>query len=63
VKCVYLLTQSDQEEWAVYGWVEKIRTILINALQSSDKQTIQETKELTNRLVLYGYTQFLDLLR
>ena len=62
VKCVNLLTRGDKERWRTFGWDEQLRTILINALQSPDKQTHKEAKELANRLVLYGNTQFLDLL-
>jgi len=44
------------------GSNEQIRTILMNALQSSDGQAIEEAIDLTNRLILYGYTHLLDLL-
>ncbi len=44
------------------GSNEQIRTILMNALQSSDGLAIEEATDLTNRLILYGYTHLLDLL-
>ncbi len=62
VRCVSLLTQSDRERWRILGSNEQIRTILMNALQSSDEQVIEEATDLTNRLILYGYTHLLDLL-
>lgn len=62
LRCVSLLTQSDKERWRMLGSNEQIRTILMNALQSSDGQAIEEATDLTNRLILYGYTHLLDLL-
>ncbi len=62
VKCIALLVESDKEGWHMHVWNEHARTILSDALQSTDDNARQIALNLINCIGTRGYLAFRDLL-
>ena len=62
VKCLALLVESDKEGWHMHVWNEHARTILSDALQSTDDNARQIALNLINCIGTRGYLAFRDLL-
>jgi hypothetical protein len=63
VRCLEGLIEETGKDWRISVRRETIREILYAAIQSSDVDAWQEAKEVANRLVAYGYSDFQDLAR
>ncbi|MDD5750325.1 MAG: hypothetical protein PHU56_01580 [Candidatus Pacebacteria bacterium] len=62
VQILSKISLADQPGWAVMGHRDEINNILSSALQSQEETAHSEAKELINRLIARGYTEFSNLL-
>jgi hypothetical protein len=62
VECLDLLVLGNTEGWETTLWQEEKRTILQNALESSDPVAQQTAKDLINRLSALGQLSYRSLL-
>jgi hypothetical protein len=56
------LILKEEPSWVIIGEKDKIETIIQKALISTDPPTQQVAKDLVNRLVARGHTDYADLL-
>ncbi|MHB1317254.1 MAG: hypothetical protein ACYCYF_01405 [Anaerolineae bacterium] len=60
-ECIYLLLKGEPR-WHLYAWGENPRTVLANAVRSSDLAVREEGRRIIDRLGAAEYLQFRDLL-
>jgi len=61
VRCLEGLIERTREDWRIFMRRETVREILAAAIQSTNIDAQREAKELANRLVARGYSDFHDL--
>jgi hypothetical protein len=61
VRCLEGLIEETREEWRIFATRDSIREILTAAAQSSDADPQRGAREVANRLVARGYSDFQDL--
>ena len=61
VRCLDGLIEGSREDWRISVSRETIREILSAAIQSADVDAQREAKEVANRLIARGYSDFYDL--
>jgi hypothetical protein len=61
VRCLEGLIEGSREDWRISVRRETIRDILSAAIQSADVDAQREAKEVANRLIARGYSDFYDL--
>lgn len=62
IKILEKLTLKGQYNWLVFGNRDAVKSIILTALQSPEKEANIEAKNLVSRLVANGYIEFRNLL-
>lgn len=57
------IVEGGSDQWEIIGWIEFAKTIIRNALNSTNAQAIKEARDLSNVLGSQGHFLFLELLK
>jgi hypothetical protein len=57
------IVEGGTDQWEIIGWIEFAKTIVRNALNSTDAEAIKEATDLSNVLGSRGHFLFLELLK
>jgi hypothetical protein len=57
------IVEGGTDQWEILGWIEFAKTIVRNALNSTDTEAIKEATDLSNVLGSRGHFLFLELLK
>jgi hypothetical protein len=63
VRCLEGLIEGNRDDWRIFVRKETIRELLVSAIQGSNRDAQREAKEVANRLVARGYSDYYDLAR
>lgn len=62
VTCLSLLMQAERDIWVTAEWKKHVRTLLIHALQSANREAYREARRVINVLASREIADFRDLL-
>jgi len=62
VQCLRLLIDGAKEPWTITAWHDQIRTVVANALGSTEQEARDGARAIVNVLAARGYPEFRDLL-
>jgi hypothetical protein len=62
LSCLELLVQADNLGWGIFLWRAPARTIIANALRSTETELVESARRVVSRLASAGYIEFRDLL-
>lgn len=62
VEALGMMIEGDQEGWAVHGWHDHPRTVLANALGSTDRRAQDEARRVIHLMGSRGWYGYRDLL-
>jgi hypothetical protein len=62
VTCLYLLVLAENDIWVTDDWKKQVRILLINALQSANRDAYRGAREVINLLASREIADFRDLL-
>lgn len=62
VTCIYLIALAERDSWVTGDWKKQVRILLINALQSANRDAYRKVSEVINLLASREIADFRDLL-
>ena len=57
------IVEGGTDRWEILGWIEFAKTIVRNALDSTDTEAVKQAADLSNVLGSRGHFLFLELLK